>query len=46
MSTHNTENESIRIAIREWLEQKDREIELWVQHFIEQLGTGQNDSNP
>ena len=38
MSTHNTEKETIRIAIRKWLEQKDQEIELWVQHFIEQLG--------
>ena len=45
MSTYNTEKETIRNAIREWLEQKDQEIELWVQHFIEQIGTEENESN-
>lgn len=44
MSTHNTEKEKIRKTIREWLEKKDREIELWVQHVIEQIDTEQNGS--
>ncbi|MEX0905652.1 MAG: hypothetical protein WD604_16455 [Balneolaceae bacterium] len=44
MSTYNTDKETIRNAIREWFEKKDQEIELWVQHIIEQLGTEQNDS--
>ena len=45
MSTYNTEKETIRNAIREWLEQKDQEIELWLQHLIEQIGTEENESN-
>ena len=45
MATYNTEKATIRKAIREWFEQKDREIELWVQYFIEQLGTEHNDQN-
>ncbi len=38
MATYNREKESIKKSIIEWLEKKDREIELWVQHFIEQIG--------
>jgi hypothetical protein len=45
MATYNTEKDTIRKMIREWLEKKDQEIELWVQHFIEQIGTEQNDNN-
>lgn len=42
MSTYNTEKETIKKMIREWLEKKDYEIELWVQHIIEQVGTEKN----
>ncbi len=44
MSTHNTDKETIRKTICEWLKKTDHEIELWVQHVIEQVNTEQNES--
>lgn len=42
MSGLSRDNETIKKLIRDWIKNMDRKIELWVQHFIDQIESFEN----
>lgn len=42
MSGQSRDKETIKKLIRGWIKYMDRQIELWVQHFIDQIISFEN----